>query len=83
MILLYHWSHLIVTVPKKAQPLDQPQKCLCEDYCTLKCLLPPVVKDHCKVQDFPSLVSLPEIDELYNVLNGSTVYSSLDCILLL
>ena len=43
-------------------------------------LLPPVVKTHSKATGIFSLVPLPKIDQLYAVLNGSAVHSSLDCI---
>ena len=34
---------------------------------------------HSKFQCVLSLVPLPKMDEMYVMLNGSTVYSSLDC----
>ena len=57
------WLNPIIIVLKKAQQ-EQPQKHLCVDYQTLNSLLLPVVKAHSKVQGVPSLVLLPEIDEL-------------------
>ena len=45
----------------------------------LNSLLPPVVKAHSTGQGVLSLVPLPKMDELYPMLNGSTIYSSLDC----
>ena len=39
----------------------------------------PPVNAHSKAHSVLSLVSLPKIEELYAMLNGSTVYSSLDC----
>ena len=38
-----------------------------------------MVKGHSNAQGVLSLVPLPKLHELYVVLNGSTVYSSLDC----
>ena len=38
-----------------------------------------MVKTHSKAQAVLSLVPLPKIDELYAILNGSTVYSSPNC----
>ena len=72
-------SSLIVIVPKKAQPGELSQKCLCVDNYDLNSLLSPVVTAHSEAQGVLSLVSLPKCDELYALLNGSIVYSSLDC----
>ena len=44
------WSSPIVTMPKKAQPGEVPQKCLCINYCTLSSLISPVVEAHPKAQ---------------------------------
>ena len=73
------WSSHIVIVPKKAQPGEIHQRHSCTDYCTLNSLLPPVIMAHLKVQHILSLVPLPKIYGLYAVLNGSTIYSSLNC----
>ena len=73
------WSNPIFIVPKKAQPDELSQKHLCVDYCTLNSLLPPAVKAHSKGKCIFSLVPLPKMNESYAMLNGSTVYSSLDC----
>ena len=54
------------------------QEHLCFDYCTFNSLLPLDVKAHPKAQGFLSLVPLLKIDDFYSMLNGSTVYSSLD-----
>ena len=51
----------------------------CVDYHALNGLLPPVAKTHSKAQAVLSLVPLPKIDELYTLLNDSTICSSLDC----
>ena len=72
------WSIPIVIVPTKAHLEEQPQKCSCRDYHARNSLLPLLVKAVSKAQDVLSLVSLPKIDELYTMLNGSTVYSLLD-----
>ena len=51
--------------------------------CRLPCfrysLLPSVVKAHSKAQGVLSLAPFPKIYEVYTMLNGSTVYSLLDC----
>ena len=72
------WFSAVVILLKKAQPGELHQKCLCIDYCILNSMLLPVIKIHSKAQGVLSLVPLPNIDEFYAVLNGSTVYSSLD-----
>ena len=73
------WSSPFVIVPKKAEPATQPEKHLCVDYCALNSVLLPVVKVHSKAQGVLSFVPLPKINELYIILNGSTLYSSLGC----
>ena len=45
----------------------------------LNSLLPPVVNAHSKVQGVLYLVPLPNIDESYAMINGSTVYFLLYC----
>ena len=70
---------LIITLPKKGQPEQLPKKCFCVDNSALNSLLLPVVEVHSKGQSFISLVHLSYIDKLYTMLNGSTVYSLLDC----
>ena len=66
-------------MPKKAQPGEISKKCFCIDYHILNSSTPPDVKAHSKAQGVLSLVSLQKIDELYPMLNDSTVYYSLDC----
>ena len=68
-----------IYVPERAKPGEVPQKHLWICYHALNGLLPPVVKAHLKNQGVVTLVSLPEIDDLYALLNGSTAYSILDC----
>ena len=51
----------------------------CVDYQILNNLLPLAVAVHLKVQGALSLVQLPMIEKLYTMVNGSTVYSSLNC----
>ena len=60
----FPWSSPFVIVPKKVQPGEQPQKCLCVDYHVLNSLLAPVVKDYTKVQGALYLVPLQKNYEL-------------------
>ena len=63
-------------MPKKAQLDKILLKHLCIDYLTFNSLLSSVA--YSKVQDVLSFIPLPKIDELYAMLNGLTVYFSLD-----
>ena len=73
------WSGPLVTLPKKAKPEHIHQKWLCVDYHILNSLLPPMVMTHSRAQGVLSLVAIPKIDYLYTMVNGSSVYSLLDC----
>ena len=66
--------------PGKAMLFVMVKACLHYQICfhTLSILLPSIGKAHCKAECVIYLVPLPKIDELYAILNGSTVYSSLD-----
>ena len=52
---------------------------MCVEYHTVNSLLLQVVKAQSKAPGVLSIVLLTKIDELYAMLNGSTIYSSLDC----
>ena len=72
-------SNFIVIELKKGQLGEQPLKCSHVDYHTLNSLMVSVIKAHSKVLDVLSLAPLWKIEEMYAMLNGSTVYSSMDC----
>ena len=76
---VYSWFSPVDIVPEKAQPGEQPQMHLCVDYHACNSLLLPVVKPSSKAQGVLALVPLLKVIELYAMLNGSTVYSPLDC----
>ena len=65
-------------MPKKSEPGEPPRRRMCVDYRVLNSLLPPVNKAHSKAKGILTLVPLPKIDEIYNQLKGSKVYSAID-----
>ena len=73
------WSSPIGSVSRKTQPEETPQEQLFVGYHALDSLLWPMVKAHSKAQGVLFLVCLPKIDELYAMLNSSTIYLSLEC----
>ena len=72
------WASPIVIVPKRSAPGEPPKRRLCVDYRALNNLLTPVKKPHSKDIGVLTLVPLPKIDEIYDRLQGSIVYSTLD-----
>ena len=65
---------------QKGTACEIPQKNLCVDYRSLNSLIPPKVKANSTAECVPLLIPLPKIGKLYVMLQGSKVYSSLDCI---
>ena len=72
------WVSPIVIVPKKTTPGKPPRCHMCVDYHILNSLLPHVDKAHLKAKGILTLVPIPEIDEIYAKLEGSTIYSTFD-----
>ena len=72
------WASPIVIVPKKTAPGEPPRRRMCVDYRMLNQLLPKVDKTHSKAKGVLTLVPLPNIDEIYAKLEGSTIYSMFD-----
>ena len=73
------WASPIVIVPKKSIPGAPPQRRMCVDYRALNSLLPPVTKANSKAKGVISFVPLPKIEELFGRLQGTKIYTSLDC----
>ena len=67
-----------MVVPKRSAPGEAPKRCMCVDYQALNKLLPPVKKANSNAKGVLSLVPLPKIDEIYDCLKGSKVFSTLD-----
>ena len=72
------WISPIVIVPQKTAPGEPPRRRMCVDYCMLNQLLPKIDKVHSKARGVITLVPLPNIDEIYAKLEGSTIYSTFD-----
>ena len=73
------WASPVVIVPKKTAPGQEPQKRLCIDYRALNRLLPSVINPLSNAKGVLTHVPLPKIEDLFGILNGTAVFSSLDC----
>ena len=73
------WASPIVIVPKKSIiPGEPPRRRMCVDYRALNSLLPSVQKVGSEAKGVLSLVPLPKIDELFGLLKGKTIFSTMD-----
>lgn len=72
------WASPIVIVPKKSGPGEPPRRRLCVDYRKINELEPEVKKAYSKAKGAVTLVPLPKIDELYALLKGAKIFSTLD-----
>lgn len=72
------WASPIVIVPKKSGPGEPQKRRLCVDYRKINELEPEVKKAYSKAKGAISLVPLPKIDELYALLRGARIFSTLD-----
>ena len=71
------WASPVVIVLKKSAPGEPPQRRMCVDFRRLNKQLPEV-KNRSGGKGCISLVPLPKIDELYMMLQGYKVFSTLD-----
>ena len=72
------WASPIVVVPKRTAPGEPAERRLCVDYRVVNSLLPPVKKAFSKAKGVLTLVPLPKIDEIYEQLKSSKIYSTFD-----
>ena len=72
------WASPIVIVPKKMEPGEPPRRRLCVDYRALNNLLPTVQKVGSRAKGVLTFVPLPKIDEIYDKLKGSFIFSTFD-----
>ena len=71
------WASPVVIVPKKSALGEPPQRRMCVDFRTLNKQLPEL-KNMSGGKGCISLVPLPKIDELYVMLHGCKVFSTID-----
>ena len=71
------WANPIVTVPKKSQPGEPPQKRLCIDFRKINDLQQKVITEG-KSKGCLSLIPLPKIDEMYAKLKGAKFFLTID-----
>ena len=68
----------IVVVPKKSAPGEPPRQRMCIDFRKLNELQPEFWCADSEMGANISLVTLPKIDEMYGILKGAKVFSTLD-----
>ena len=73
-----HGPVLIVVVPKKSAPGEPPRWRMCVDFRKINDLQPQVRRVDSATSGNISLVPLPKIDEMYAVLHGAKIFTTLD-----
>ena len=72
------WASPIVVVPKKSAPGEPPRQRMCVDFRKINDLQPQVRRVDSATSGNISLVPLPKIDEMYAVLHGAKIFTTLD-----
>ena len=72
------WASPIVVVPKKSAPGEPPRWRMCVDFRKINDLQPQVRRVDSATSGNISLVPLPKIDEMYAVLCGAKIFTTLD-----
>ena len=72
------WASPIVVVPKKSTPGEPPRWRMCVDFRKINDLQPQVRRVDSTTSGNISLVPLPKIDEMYAVLCGAKIFTTLD-----
>ena len=72
------WASPIVVVPKKSGPGEPPRQRMCVDFRKINDLQPQVRRVDSATSGNISLVPLPKIDEMYAVLCGAKIFTTLD-----
>ena len=72
------WASPIIIVPKKSAPDEPPRWRMCVDFRKINDLQPQVRRVDSATSENISLVPLPKINEMYAVLCGSKIFTTLD-----
>ena len=72
------WASPIVVVPKKSRPGEPPRQRMCVDFRKINDLQPQVRRVDSATSGNISLVPLPKIDEMYAMLHGANIFTTLD-----
>ena len=72
------WASPIVVVPKKSRPGEPPRWRMCVDFRKINDLQPQVRRVDSATSGNISLVPLPKINEMYAVLHGAKIFTTLD-----
>ena len=72
------WASPIVVVPKKSGPGEPPRWRMCVDFRKINDLQPQVRRVDSTTSGNISLVPLPKINEMYAVLHGAKIFTTLD-----
>ena len=72
------WASPVVVVPKKSAPDEPPRRRLCVDFRKINQLAPKIINGRGGTKGTISLEPLPRIDEIFPLIRGAKIFSTLD-----